>query len=56
MLNFGHIDFEMVAGLGMVLRGHPERVVHSLDVGNFQGAFKEAIAVLPVTKIRATTS
>jgi hypothetical protein len=36
----------MVSGLGMAIGGHPEGVIHALDVGYFHSGFKEAIAIL----------
>jgi hypothetical protein len=46
ILDFGDVNLEMVAGLGMVFSGHPKSVVHSFDVRNLHRSFKEAIAVL----------
>ena len=46
ILDFGDVNLEIIPGRGLVPGVHSERVVHSLDVGNFHGGFTKAIAVL----------
>ena len=46
ILQLGDLSLEMVGRDRVVFGGHPEGVIHSLDVGDSHPGFEKAVAVL----------